>query len=384
MNSRGFPLLVSSLVRPALGEPRPPPDEKRARGDHGDDDERFRRDLALPDAANRETERNAGGPPLRRRRRRGAHLRSLREHGVGEGREWREKGARDGTDDFARRRAEEGRFPSARVGGRSDAPSRLPRTCPRPVRRRTTRRGTAEPWRTRLRRTHPRRGFLDRWRRRRGWRRRPRRRVSRRALPDPRRVHLGDALEGVRGALFDGDDLDAGGAGGVGVGSRAERGGARGRGGRVAALEPALLGGGRVRPRPPREGTSPFDARGTNAGALRTGDAGEEEDGDVSRASASGARDAMERGGDGGAATRGRSSRPRDEVGGGGWDGRRVGRAGGHGDAPDAAVGRTASRGAGGRAGRADADGTGERDREGHGARRVAVRGRVPGGDRRG
>lgn len=131
-------------------------------------------------------------------------------------------------------------------------------------------------------------------------------------------------------------------------------------------------------------GVSPFDARGTNAGALRTGDAGEEEDGDVSRASASGARDAMERGGDGGAATRGRSSRPRDEVGGGGWDGRRVGRAGGHGDAPDAAVGRTASRGAGGRAGRADADGTGERDREGHGARRVAVRGRVPGGDRRG
>ena len=57
-------------------------------------------------------------------------------------------------------------------------------------------------------------------------------------------VHLGDALEGVRGALFDGDDLNAGGAGGVGVGSRAERGGARGRGGRVAALEPALLGGG--------------------------------------------------------------------------------------------------------------------------------------------
>ena len=106
---------------------------------------------------------------------------------VGEGREWREKGARDGTDDFARRRAEEGRSPSARVGGRSDAPSRLPRTCPRPVRRRTTRRGTAEPWRTRLRRTHPRRGFLDRWRRRRGWRRRPRRRVSRRASPDPRR-----------------------------------------------------------------------------------------------------------------------------------------------------------------------------------------------------
>ena len=55
-------------------------------------------------------------------------------------------------------------------------------------------------------------------------------------------INLGDALEGVRGALFDGDDLDAGGAGGVGVGSRAERGGARRRGGRVAALEPALLG----------------------------------------------------------------------------------------------------------------------------------------------
>ena len=56
-------------------------------------------------------------------------------------------------------------------------------------------------------------------------------------------INLGDALEGVRGALFDGDDLDAGGAGGVGVGSRTERGGARRRGGRVAALEPALLGG---------------------------------------------------------------------------------------------------------------------------------------------
>ena len=69
----------------------------------------------------------------------------------------------------------------------------------------------------------------------------------------------------------------------------------------------------------------------------------------------------------------------------GGWrrqarDGRCGGRArGGHGDAPDAAVGRAASRGGGGRAERADADGTGERDREGHGARRVAVRWRVPG-----
>ena len=73
------PLLVSSLLRPALGEPRPPPDEKRARGGHGDDDERFRRDLALPDAPDHETKRDAGGPPLRRRRRRGAHLRSLRE-----------------------------------------------------------------------------------------------------------------------------------------------------------------------------------------------------------------------------------------------------------------------------------------------------------------
>lgn len=66
------------------------------------------------------------------------------------------------------------------------------------------------------------------------------------------------------------------------------------------------------------------------------------------------------------------------EEAGSGWK-MRWARAGGRGDAPDAAVGRAASRGAGGRAERADADGTGERDREGHGARRVAVRWRVPG-----
>ena len=186
MNSRGFPCLFPPLFDPPLANHARHPTRNAPVADHGDDDERFRRDLALPDAAKRDREEcrwPTPSPPPPPRGPPSFPARARRE----EGREWREKGARDGTDDFARRRAEEGRSPSARVGGRSDAPSRLPRTCPRPVRRRTTRRGTAEPWRTRLRRTHPRRGFLDRWRRRRGWRRRPRRRVSRRASPDPRR-----------------------------------------------------------------------------------------------------------------------------------------------------------------------------------------------------
>ena len=104
-------------------------------------------------------------------------------------------------------------------------------------------------------------------------------------------------------------------------------------------------------------------------------------DGEVSRASACGGRDAV---GGGGMAGRRLGDARRDRGGGGmeeagsGWK-MRWARAGGRGDAPDAAVGRAASRGAGGRAERADADGTGERDREGHGARRVAVRWRVPG-----
>ena len=85
---------------------------------------------------------------------------------------------------------------------------------------------------------------------------------------------------------------------------------------------------GRVRPRPPREERRRSTRGGRTRGRANGGRGG----GGGWRCEScvgewSSRRD--ERGGDGGAATRGRSSRPRDEVGGGGWDGRRVGRAGG-------------------------------------------------------